>query len=81
MDKELARHIVRTTFRSSAGLEELLPLLRRHCREEEARTYELAIAGAIADIHRELTTRVFLLSPNWRQKRSAAFRSMDAFFS
>ena len=51
MDKELARHIVRTTFKSSAGLEDLLPLLRHHC------------AGAIADIHRELTTRVFSTFP------------------
>jgi len=63
MDKELARHIVRATFRSSAGLEELLPLVRHHCGEEEARTYALAIASAIADIHRELTTRVFSTFP------------------
>ena len=63
MDKELARHIVRTTFRSSTGLEGLLPLVRHHCGEEEARTYELAIAGAIADIHRELTARVFSTFP------------------
>jgi hypothetical protein len=63
MDKELARHIVRTTFRSSAGLEGLLPLLRHHCGEEEARIYEVAIASAIADIHRELTTRVFSMFP------------------
>src|SRR5262245_56050162 len=54
MDNELARHIVRTTFRPSTGLEDLLALVRRHCGEEVARTDERAIAGAIADIHRML---------------------------
>jgi hypothetical protein len=63
MDKELALHIVRTAFRSAAALEELFPLLQHHCREEEAKAYGLAIASAIADIHRELTNRVFSSLP------------------
>src|SRR5262245_27431103 len=74
MDKELARHIVRTAFRSSGDLEELVPLLRHHCGEEEARTYEWAIAGAIADIHRELTVRVFASFPEL-ESRGAAHHS------
>jgi hypothetical protein len=63
MDKELALHIVRTAFKSAAALEQLLPLLQHDCREEEARIYGLAIASAIADIHRELTNRVFSSLP------------------
>ena len=59
MDKELALHVIRTAFKSARTLEELLPLLRHHCQEEEAKIYEFAIASTIADIHRELTNRVF----------------------
>ena len=63
MDKELGLHIVRTAFRSTAALEELLPLLQQHCREEEARAYGRAIASSIASVHREITNRVFASLP------------------
>jgi hypothetical protein len=63
MDKELALHIVRTAFRSAAALDELFPLLQHNCGDEEAKAYGLAIASAVAHIHRELTNRVFSSLP------------------
>lgn len=72
MDRQLALHIVRTAFKSAATLEELLPLLRTHCKDEDARTYGLAIASAIADIHRELTNRVFSSFPELQAEVEAS---------
>ena len=63
MEKELALHVVRTAFASAGKLEELLPLLKEHCGEEEGESYGMAIASVIAHIHRELTNKVFSSHP------------------
>ena len=68
MEKELASHVVRAAFRSATRLEELLPLLKDHCSEEEGKKYRTAIASAIAHIHRELTDKVFSAHPLLREE-------------
>ena len=50
MDRNLARHIVRTAFRCGGKLEELLPLLKEHCDDAEYGEYRRAIAMAIFGI-------------------------------
>ena len=68
MDKALARHIVGAAFRSSGQLEELIPLLKAHCNEEEGKEFGLAIAHAISHIHREITDKVFSSHPHLREE-------------
>lgn len=47
MDIELARHVVRTAFRSSSELQALLSTLKQGCSAEEYKSYALGIAAAI----------------------------------
>lgn len=58
MDIDVARHIVRTSFRSARDLESLLGLLKSHCGADEYQTYAKAIATAIASIHTEIVNKV-----------------------
>jgi len=50
MKIELAKHVALTAFRSSANLNDLLPLLREHCSGDEYQTYLSAIAKISGDI-------------------------------
>jgi hypothetical protein len=63
VETKLALHVVRTAFASAAKLEQLLPLLKEHCGKEEGESYGMAIASAIAHIHRELTNKIFSSHP------------------
>ena len=58
MDIDVARHIVRTAFRSGRELESLLSMLKAHCKPDEYNGYAKAIAAAVASIHLEVINRV-----------------------
>ncbi|GEM_PF-922086 len=51
MDIEIARHLIRTAFRSSGELSALLPLLKEHCGTEEYKNYAQGVAAAIHGIN------------------------------
>lgn len=55
MSDDLARHLLRTAFRTARELQDVLPLLHRHLGEEEYRGYATVIAGAIHAINEALT--------------------------
>jgi hypothetical protein len=63
MDKELATHIAMIAFKVQAPLEELLPLLKTHCTEEEYKLYLKSIARVMHTINVELTNRSFSAYP------------------
>lgn len=63
MHLELARHVVRSAFRSASELERLIDLLREHCSDEEYATYLRAIATASASIQLELVNRMTSAHP------------------
>jgi hypothetical protein len=71
MDKDLARHVVATASRSSAQLNELIPLLKAHCEDSEYRTLLKAIATAMATIHLEIDEPVYAQYPDLKQERDA----------
>jgi hypothetical protein len=58
MDINLARHVVRASFRSGRELEGLLGVLKEHCSASEYKTYATAIATAVASIHLEIVNRI-----------------------
>ncbi len=64
MDINVARHVIRASFRSGRELEALLDLLKAHCGVAEYRTYATAIATAVASIHVEIVNRVTSSHPD-----------------
>jgi hypothetical protein len=68
MERKLAKHIVRETFRTGRTLEELLHLLKEHCEEGEYGEYRMAIATAIHRIQSELLTRAFAAHPGLQEE-------------
>ena len=63
MDIELARHVVRTAFRSSSELQALLPILKQRCSAEEYKSYALGIAAAIDAIGAGLINKAIAAHP------------------
>jgi hypothetical protein len=74
MDRRLAKHVVRTAFRSGGKLEELLPLLKEHCDDEEYDEYRRAIAMAIFGIQNELLKKVFSDHPTLEEEIESDIR-------
>lgn len=63
MDKELARHVVATAFRSLRELEDLIPLLKEHCGAAEYETYVKAIASVSGHVHWNIVNPAFAGHP------------------
>lgn len=63
LNKELARIIGVTAFRSAADMGHLVPLLKEHCSDEERKTYGIAIATAMASIRAEVLCKIFAEFP------------------
>lgn len=58
MDINVARHVIRTCFRSGRELETLLDLLKENCDAKEYESYATAIATAISSIHVGIVNRI-----------------------
>lgn len=67
MNKDLAQHVARVAFRSSADLNDLIPLLKEHCDQEEYAKYLKAIASASAEISTTILARIFSSYPELEQ--------------
>jgi len=63
MEKELAKLVALTAFRSSAELGNLIPLLREHCDEDEYRHLGAAIAAVSAEISGQILRNIFATYP------------------
>jgi hypothetical protein len=63
MEKELAREIVITAYRSGSYLGSLMPLLKQHCSEAEYAPFREAIPALIGEIHNQLEKRVYAVYP------------------
>ena len=74
MEKELARHIAATAFRSAVQLSEMIPLLKAHCDEAEFKTFVKAIATANATIHLEIDNRIYAQHPELEQEFEAKIK-------
>jgi hypothetical protein len=59
MDREVARFLANTAFRSSADLADLVSFMKAHCSVDEQKNYTLAIAKAMASIQLELLDKLY----------------------
>jgi predicted aconitase len=63
MKTELARHIALTAFRSSANLNDLIPLIKEHSTEDEYRKYLDAIAAVSGEIAMRILKNIYAEHP------------------
>lgn len=63
LNNELARHVAVTAFRSSATLNELIPLLKHHCDENEYQEYLEAISAISMDVALKLLKKIYEKHP------------------
>lgn len=63
MDIDVARDIVRAAFRSSSELQQLLGVLKEHCRPDEYQDYARSIATAVDGIGVSLINKVLAEHP------------------
>ena len=63
MEKELAKLVALTAFRSSAEINSLVPLLKEYCSEDEYRSFGMAIATASAEIGLQILQKIYAAHP------------------
>lgn len=68
MDANVARHLIRVAFRSTAELQSVLALLKEHCAADEYKEYARAIASAIHAVNTEVLDRVLASQPQLREE-------------
>jgi hypothetical protein len=59
MNKEVARFLANTAFRSSANLADLVSFMKEHCSVEEQKIYGIAIATAMTSIQMEVLGKLY----------------------
>lgn len=64
MERELARHVIKTGFHSLSVLDSLIPLLREHCQPPEFDQYLKAIASISAEMSLEIFNKIFQQYPD-----------------
>ena len=63
VDIDLARHVIRTAFRSSRELGGLLGVLKQHCKPDEYDGHARDIAAVIASIQLKVVGRITAARP------------------
>lgn len=71
MDKDLAREVIRTAYRSGNELENLIGVLKNGCSPEEYKLYLRQIAMAIDGIHVALVDKVLAQYPELEAEMEA----------
>ena len=71
MDIDVARHVMRSVFRSARELEALIPLLKEHCDAEEYATYGNGVAMVLAAMSTELSGKLLAAHPELSQEIDA----------
>lgn len=79
MTDDLARHLLRTAFRTSRELDDVLSLLRRHLPEGEYRGYAVAIASAVHTINKALLDKPLADKPALRAEIEESLALYDRF--
>jgi hypothetical protein len=77
MDRDLASHVIRMSFRSMSEITGLLPLLKAHCTHDEYVEYRNVIAGIAAEISRELMHKIFSLYPDLEDEVDQTIKKYD----
>lgn len=72
MDVDLARHMIRTAFRSSSELQNFLGVLKQRCSPEQYGDYSRGIAAAIDAIGVALINKALAAHPELNDEVEAA---------
>jgi hypothetical protein len=59
MDRELARHVIAVGFHSLSLLESIIPILKKHCDENEYNEYAKSIATVSAEMAATVFNKVY----------------------
>ncbi len=79
MNGDLQRHAVRSAFRASRELQELLLLLKEHAPAEEYQSLRFGIADAIATIGSGVTDKIIASNPGMKTEIEENIRNYGIF--
>lgn len=68
MKKELAHHIAYETFRASSMLNNMIPILKQHCDDEEYQLVARKLSRISADMAIELLNYIFKEYPEIKEE-------------
>jgi len=68
LDRELAKHVVVTGFRSISEVTDLLPLLKVHCTADEYSAYRSVLTDLAGTIVTQIINPVFAGQPGLEQE-------------
>lgn len=71
MDKDIAREIIRTAYRSGSELEKLIGVLKTRCGSEDYKYFARQVAMAIDGIHVALVDKVLSRYPDLETEMEA----------
>jgi hypothetical protein len=79
MERDLARHVIRTAFRTARELSGLLAMLKQYLDEEEYKAYARRIATAIYTIDVELIDPLYASQPGLKDEVEASLDKYERF--
>lgn len=79
MEQDLARHIIRTAFRSTRELGTLLAMLKESLDEEEYKSYARGIAAAVDAVNVALLNTTYASHPELKDEVEASIDKYDRF--
>ena len=80
MERELAKLIALTAFRSSAEINNLVPILKEQCSDADYRSFAMAIASASTEIGQQLLNKVYSLYPDIKGELEARVKKYGRAF-
>ena len=79
VDRDLARHVIRTAFGTTRELGTLLQTLKQHLSEDEYNRYAVAIAEAIDGVNVALLNTTFASYPELKGEVEASIEKYDRY--
>jgi hypothetical protein len=79
MNIDLARYVIRSAFRASHELSDLLPFLKSQLPAEEYKSYAKAISSAIAAIQLDILNKVTADHPGLESEIESSMAAYDRY--
>jgi hypothetical protein len=79
MNRELARHVVMAGFHSASVLQDLLPMLKTHCDNNEYNQYLKAISSVSVELTLEIFNKIFAEYPDLKEEVDAKILKYGKF--
>jgi len=79
MQKPVAKHIIKSAFRASAYLEQILPFAKGYCDGDEYQRLLKSVAVAIHGIHDQVIEQVLVVHPDLRKEIDDSIAAYGVF--